>query len=71
VHLKNEIYKIFSFQEEPKSILEFLRQLVFQNRHGDQTGATLLHLACYSGNLATIHLLLEAGAVPNARDKNG
>jgi len=74
--LKNKIH--FFFQEEPKSIMELLRQLVFQNRHGDQIGETLLHFACSARyaehlNLASIHLLLEAGAVPNAgnKDRNG
>jgi len=46
---------------------------VFQSRHGDQTGATLLHLTCYPGHLdlVSIHLLLEAGAVSNARNRDG
>jgi len=68
--------KNYFFQEEPKSIMELLRQLVFQNRHGNYRGGTLLHLACSAGflkhlDLAAIHLLLEAAAVPNARDNDG
>jgi len=52
--------------------MKFLRELVYLDRGGDNCGETLLHMACYDyTDLATINLLLEAGADPNTRDDYG
>jgi len=56
--------------------LESLSGLVSRDHHRHpKRGSSLLHMACqylYSGNgLATIDLLLRAGADPNAGERNG
>ncbi|MCW5584180.1 MAG: ankyrin repeat domain-containing protein, partial [Gammaproteobacteria bacterium] len=71
---KNEelISKLKAYLEENplRSIYPLSSKEDINNKINDR-GQTLLELACYEGNLELVQNLLNAGANPNAEDKDG
>jgi len=64
---------LFIFQHEELSIKYLLSQLVFQKSRKLFRGQLLLHMACEKNalDLATINILLQCHADPNAGDNDG